>query len=104
MTQHQLERLRTLGMSEDVSARLESGRMAADPRRPGTYNGCHFYDLGDSFLWASGKPSSTGQVDPCGEDLWFNPAKLEGDSATDVGTCPSGLDRWQITLVAGPSA
>jgi hypothetical protein len=43
---------------------------------------------------------SVGLYLRCGVDLWFNPTKIDGDSATDEGTCPSGLDYWGIRLVA----
>jgi hypothetical protein len=66
------------------------------PGRPGVYFGTHFYDSGDSFLWATGIDG-----EKCGEDNWFTVNKVDGDVATDEGACSSGLDWWKISLVTG---
>lgn len=64
-------------------------------KRPGTYEGNHFFDLGDQLIWRSG-PNG----EKCGEDTWFIINRVSGDSATKGGTCKeSGLDWYYISLV-----
>jgi hypothetical protein len=85
--------LRSLGADEEMLRSL-AGSKVREPQRPGTFEGNHFFDLGDAFLWRSGPDG-----DKCGDANWFKTAKQNGDAAEMKGRCPSGLDWYRITLV-----
>jgi hypothetical protein len=88
------KRLVSRGVSEDEITSLTDDNLNA-VKRPGVYEGNHFFDLGDTLLWQTGR-----DTDRCGKDNWFEEKKKPGDHWERIGTCPSGLDWYRITLVS----